>query len=263
MSAEERRAWTRDELILAINLYCKTPFGKIHIRNPNIIELAGLLNRTPGSVSYKLANFANIDPSLERKGASHVSRLDRQVWNEFFENWDEMAFKSEVKANNIRGKSINIPEDILFPEGKTKKSVVKTRVNQNFFRKMILTSYGHTCCITGLAIPELLVAGHIVPWSVDAENRMNPRNGLCLNALHEKAFDLGFISIDDNFHVMVSKKVRNIDREKAKMLMDYEGKKITLPNRFIPDQKFLALHRENMFMNYNNNGNLIQKGINH
>jgi len=97
MSAEERRAWTRDELILAINLYCKTPFGKIHIRNPNIIELAGLLNRTPGSVSYKLANFANIDPSLERKGASHVSILDRQVWNEFFENWDENCFDYSIE----------------------------------------------------------------------------------------------------------------------------------------------------------------------
>ena len=66
------KSWTRDELILAINLYCKTPFGRIHIRNPEIIELAKLLNRTPGSVSYKLANFASIDPSLDRKGVSNV-----------------------------------------------------------------------------------------------------------------------------------------------------------------------------------------------
>jgi putative restriction endonuclease len=74
LSTSERKAWTRDELLIAINLYCKTPFGRIHVRNPEIIELAKLLGRTPGSVSYKLANFANIDPTLERKGASHVSR---------------------------------------------------------------------------------------------------------------------------------------------------------------------------------------------
>ena len=248
MSTGERKPWTRDELILAINLYCKTPFGRIHIRNPNIIELAGLLKRTPGSVSYKLANFANIDPSLERKGASHVSRLDSEVWNEFFENWDEMVFESEVRSNKIRGKEIDIHEDIIFPEGKTKESVVKTRVNQSFFRKMILSSYNQTCCITGLAISELLVAGHIVPWSKDTKNRMNPRNGLCMNALHDKAFDLGFISIDENFQIMVSKKVHDMSRGKTEILLDSDGQKINLPKRFIPDQTFLAYHREKIFI---------------
>ncbi len=247
MSAGERKPWTKDELILAINLYCKTPFGKIHIRNPDIIELAGLLNRTPGSVSYKLANFANIDPSLEREGASHVSRLDREVWNEFFDNWDEMAFESEVRAKKIRGKEIDIPEDVIFPEGKTRESVVKARVNQIFFRKMILSSYNQTCCITGLAIPELLVAGHIVPWSQDTKNRMNPRNGLCLNALHDKAFDLGLISLDEKFHVIVSKKVYDMPLEKTKMLVESIGRKINLPKRFIPDQELLDYHREKVF----------------
>src|SRR5512137_2855403 len=95
MNKAERKPWTRDELILAINLYCKTPFGKIHYRNPNIIELASKMGRSPGSVAYKLANFAHIDPSLDRKGASNVSKLDKQVWAEFYNNWDEMAFESE------------------------------------------------------------------------------------------------------------------------------------------------------------------------
>ena len=84
MSNIARKPWTREELILAINLYCKTPFGRIHIRNKDIIELARLLNRTPGSVSYKLANFASIDPSLDRKGASNVSKLDKEIWAEFY-----------------------------------------------------------------------------------------------------------------------------------------------------------------------------------
>ncbi len=73
------KAWTRDELIIAINLYCKLPFGKIDMRTPEVIGLSRLLNRTPGSVSYKLANFANIDPTLSRTGASHVSKLDKSV----------------------------------------------------------------------------------------------------------------------------------------------------------------------------------------
>jgi putative restriction endonuclease len=248
LSTDERKPWTRDELILAINLYCKTPFGRIHVRNPDIIELAKVLDRTPGSVSYKLANFANIDPTLERKGASHISKLDVEVWNDFFENWDEMAFESEKKSAEIKGEKIDLSEDKLFPEGKTKESVVKTRVNQNFFRKMILSSYNQTCCITGLAIPELLVASHIKPWSLDTQSRMNPRNGLCLNALHDKAFDSGLITIDEDFHIMVSKRVVKIGNKKAKLISDYAGKKVQLPNRFIPDQEFLAFHRKNVFI---------------
>ncbi len=81
MRVGKRKSWTRDELILAINLYCKTPFSRIHMRNPDIIELSDSLGRTPGSVSYRLANFASIDPTIDRRGAVNVSKLDREVWS--------------------------------------------------------------------------------------------------------------------------------------------------------------------------------------
>jgi putative restriction endonuclease len=75
--------WSREELILAINLYCKLPFGRLHNRNPEIINLANLIGRTPSSVAYKLVNFASLDPSLKArgiKGASNASNLDREIW---------------------------------------------------------------------------------------------------------------------------------------------------------------------------------------
>lgn len=75
-----QRLWTRDELLLATNLYCKLPFGQLHKGNPAIIELAGLLHRTPSPVALKLANFASLDSSLARAGMSNASHLDRQVW---------------------------------------------------------------------------------------------------------------------------------------------------------------------------------------
>ena len=56
--------WTREELILAINLYCKLPFGKLHQNNPEIKHLAQLIGRSNGSLAYKLVNFASLDPSL-------------------------------------------------------------------------------------------------------------------------------------------------------------------------------------------------------
>ncbi len=247
MSSAQRKPWTRDELILAINLYCKTPFGKIHVRNPEIISLAKRLDRTPGSISYKLANFASIDPSLSRKGASNVGKLDREVWEDFFGNWDEMAYQSE-KAFSLE--KINSNElgdnDITIPEGETRESVVRMRVNQSFFRKTILASY-EACCITGIPNPELLIASHIIPWSRDIKNRTNPQNGLCLNCLHDKAFDVGLITISENFSVVLSPQIKNRNNEGLNLIKAYDGQQIHMPKRFIPNQEFLAYHRNHIF----------------
>lgn len=82
MSDKRRNEWSREELILAINRNdTKTPFGRIHYHNPEIIELAGLIGRTPGAVSYKL--ICSIDPSIDRKGASNVSKLDSKCGMNF------------------------------------------------------------------------------------------------------------------------------------------------------------------------------------
>lgn len=242
----ERRGWSRNELILAVNLYCKTPFGRIHRGNPDIIKLAGLIGRSPGSVAWKMCNFASIDPSLDRKGASHVAKLDVEVWNEFFNNWEDLAFESQNLLAKFENKDVEtlVQEedgDATFPEGKDSARTVKTRVNQSFFRRMILTSYNEVCCITGISNVELLVASHIMPWASDEKNRLNPMNGLCLNALHDRAFDKGLISIDERYNVIVSKKVKH------KLILEYDKKPITLPKRFIPAQQFLDFHRNNIF----------------
>ena len=247
MSKTLRKSWTREELILAINLYCKTPFGKIHYRNPQIIELAEYLGRTPGSVSYKLANFASIDPSLERKGAANTSKLDKETWKEFFNNWEKMAFESEQIMISIYGDSIDIINEQKFPEGKTKESIVKTRVNQSFFRQMILTSYDSKCCITGLPIKELLVASHIIPWSQNSKTRLDPQNGLCLNSLHDKAFDQGYITINTSYQVVISRELESYDQDDVKLITYYKGANIKLPRRFLPKQEYLNYHRNNIF----------------
>jgi len=246
MSTSERKPWTRDELMLAINLYCKTPFGKIHVRNPDIIALATRLDRTPGSVSYKLANFASLDPSLDRKGAANVSRLDREVWNEFYENWDEMSYQSELMSNATREQNLS-HEFTEIPAGKTRDMIVKQRVNQNFFRDMILASYNFKCCITGLPVKELLVASHIKPWAIDEPNRMNPRNGLCINALHDKAFDKGLITIASDLSLIVASHIRSRSDKALQLLNDIHGKPIEKPNRFLPDLDFLKFHRDVIF----------------
>ncbi len=171
---EGQKLWIREELILAINLYCKLPFGRLHSRNPEVINLATLIGRTPSSVAYKLVNFASLDPSLKArgiKGASNASILDKEIWKEYFNNLDELPFESEKLRAKIEKTTVeklnHIPENELPKEGKTREQVVKARVNQSFFRSSILASYNNTCCITGIQQPEFLIAGHIKPWSID------------------------------------------------------------------------------------------------
>ncbi len=246
MEKEQRKPWSREELVLAINLYCKTPFGKIHVRNPEIIDLASRLGRSPGSVSYKLANFASIDPSLSRKGASNVSKLDKEVWADFFADWERMAFYSEVNYSDKHSAMLDDENIADIPEGKTREAIIQARVNQSFFRKTVLASY-ESCCVTGLPMPELLVASHIVPWAKDEKNRTNPRNGLCLNCLHDRAFDVGLITVSEDFTLLASPKIKTLESEKMQMLTSHVGRKIRLPKRFIPDQQFLEYHRNNIF----------------
>jgi putative restriction endonuclease len=249
--------WTREELILAFNLYCKIPFGTIHIRNPQIIALAKILGRTPSAVSWKLANFARLDPALQKRdiaGAAHGSKLDIEIWNEFNQDWDKLAFESEKLLAKRTGKQVEdfvVDVELLdIPkEGKERTSVVKVRVNQSFFRKAVLAAYNCKCCITGLNVPELLNASHIVPWSKDEANRVNPRNGLCLNAIHDRAFDRGLLTITPEFKVKISKSIRRSDTHQASkdFLLRYDGLDIKLPTRFLPDISFLKYHNKNVF----------------
>ncbi len=86
--------WTREELILALNLYLKLPYGKLHSRTPEIIQLANIIGRTPGAVAMRLNNFAHVDPYHQQRGVIGLANGKRQVepiWNEFINNHSERA----------------------------------------------------------------------------------------------------------------------------------------------------------------------------
>lgn len=246
--------WTRDEHVLAFNLYCKIPFGAIHARNPKIIQLANLLGRNANSVSLKLSNFARLDPALQErgiKGMQHGAKGGEEIWNEFASNSEALTFESERLLAERMDKTIEEIADIdrndLPPAGLEREAIVRVRINQNFFRSRILSVYNFQCCVTGLAFAPLLVASHIVPWSGDQKNRLNPRNGLCLNALHDRAFDRHLMWIDDKFTVQFEteliKKARGTDLT-LKWLMSFQGRRLILPDRFSPDPELLRWHAE-------------------
>jgi len=247
--------WTREELIVAYNLYCKLPFGRLHNRNPEIISLANLIGRTPSAVAWKLSNFARLDPSLQRRGiagATHGSKRDKEVWDEFTQDWERLSFESEELLAQMKGASVERATNIDVSDllaGMERETVVRMRVNQGFFRSAILAAYNSKCCITGLAIPELLNASHIVPWAVDSHNRLNPQNGLCLNAIHDRAFDRGLLTITPEYRVKLSPFIKTIQEDETieNFLLRYEGREIVLPDKFLPDVRFIEYHNQHIF----------------
>ncbi|NOT91460.1 HNH endonuclease [Ferruginibacter sp.] len=251
---EGQKLWTRDELILAVNLYCKLPFGKMHKGNQEIIALSNIIDRTPSAIARKLGNFASFDPTLQERGIrglSNSGKLDAEIWNEFYNNWSDALIESEkllAKTKHTTIEKLNkIEIDDLPKEGKDKERLVKVRVNQSIFRTMILATYNNKCCITGIDNPDLLIASHIVPWSKDEKNRLNPMNGLCLNALHDRAFDKGLITVSaDDYCIKVSSKLKkkNIPESIEMNFIKLEGVSIFLPDKFLPSKEFLKNHND-------------------
>ena len=257
MAGRNGTNWTREETILAFELYCRTPFGKISQSNREIIELASLIGRTPSSVALKMHNLAHYDPRLRARNVSamsHGSRLDPLVFDEYYKNLEELTYQASIIKNRLTGELLleNNRNDFSdIPPGEYKEQLIRTRLGQNFFRAAVLNSYGNRCCITGLSVPNLLIASHIKPWSQsDAKTeRTNPQNGLCLNPFHDRAFDQGLITIDKNYQIIISSKLSEarMDDETQSWFMGYEGKTIILPDKFAPGQDFIEYHNDVIF----------------
>lgn len=248
--------WTREETIVAFNVYCKIPFKKSSKSNPIVIKYANIIGRSPSALNMKIGNFGRLDPELKKQGITGLingSKLEEVIWNEFNGNWERLAFESEELIAKFQNKKIEEVDEFNidnFPKGLDRKVMVKTRVNQNFFRSTILSSYNLKCCITGLSIPDFLVASHIKPWSKDKENRTNPHNGLCLNSIHDKAFDKGFITVTPDYKIKVSDCLNDYSTDKSvnDFFIKYNNQNIFKPERFVPAQEFLDYHFQNIFI---------------
>lgn len=250
--------WTDDEMIIVLDLYFKLPFGRLNRNTPEIKALAKLIGRTDNSVALRLVNYAACDPYILSTGRHGMaSGRDRCM-----PYWDQYANDKErlfLKAEEIRARLSKTPiEKILDikPEdfiGKERDAVIKQRVNQSSFRTMILGNYENKCAITGIDIPELLVASHIVPWSMDARNRLNPSNGICLSPLYDKMFDKGLIGIRDDYSIQLSYELKqNIGKDfYDKHIGFIADRKLRLPIEHFPDTSFLEYHYNNIFTPHN------------
>lgn len=243
-----RRRWDRKESMLVYRLYCELPFGKLDQRNAKVIELASQLGRSPSSIALKLVNFAHLDPALRARGIQgmgHVSALDREVAAAFARDWEAAIAETSTDESAIE-------ENLLpaEPSGPSEGNAnVRVRLTQRFFRRAVLSAYDSGCCICRISPHYLLVASHIVPWASAPEHRSDPRNGLALCGLHDKAFDAGQLTVRPNYVVEVGGSLlaaSDVPVSKS-AFRDINGTKMTLPSRFLPAPDFLEYHNAHIF----------------
>ena len=253
------KQWTEDELMIVLGVYCRLTFGQLSQTNRLIRDVAERLDRTPSSVAMKLTNIASLDPAITstgRKGLPGASALDRKVWSDFSANTETWmpiiehrleALLGDKGTDDVEGSAALLPVDY---SGNDILAVAKRRQGQNLFRQAVFAADQSRCCMTDIADSRLLSASHIKPWQEDKENRLNPRNGLCLSSLADRAFDQGMISLSDHCEIMVSSalKAQSHNKHIKDMFCANEGLRIRMPEKFLPEAEFLAWHRENLFL---------------
>ncbi len=258
-----RRLWSREELIVVLNLYFQLPFGKLSSRTKEVRELAALIGRTDNSVALRLVNFAACDPYIlatGRHGMSSGVNVCKPIWDEFVNDREELTIQAEMIKAAYKGVSLEKmltseqQQEVQNYQGEERERLIKTRLNQNAFRSVILENYEHKCAITGIDIPELLTASHIVPWADDPLHRLDPANGLCLSALYDRAFDKGLIAIDPaDYTIILSNELKE---HSSQEYYDYhfgkiERQSIIKPIEYLPNPDFLQYHIEHIFSEHN------------
>ena len=250
-----RNLWTPDEFILVLDLYFKLPFGRLNKNTPEVKKLAQLMGRSDNSVALRLVNYAACDPYIiatGRHGMSSGRKTCQPYWDRFYNDREGLFFEAErIKA---KLKNISLESHLELSEsdfvGHERESVIKQRVDQKAFRQMILANYENQCAITGIDIPQLLVASHIKPWAVDVVNRLNPANGICLSPLYDRLFDKGLIGIREDYSIELSLELK---QNSLKLYYDshfrwIENKTIKLPVEHVPCPNFIEYHYQNIFL---------------
>ena len=118
-----------------------------------------------------------------------------------------------------------------------KSTVSKRRVGSGALRKFAL-KHKVACEVTGLSDDALLRVSHIVAWSDDEKNRLNPENIVLLSALWDSAFDQGLVSFDEAGAALFSPK---LSKDAKAMLVATEDTKLSLSAE---RKQFLAMHRK-------------------
>lgn len=250
-----RKPWTREDVIIAYALYCVIPFSMVTDNNQTIKEAAEIMGRSFASLKMRICNLAALDPDFlatGRAGLSNVAKLDQEVYAEFSSDWQRLSSTAE----KLLGLPIfDIAEPVYNGPGKRRKKTyaeISDKQARRFFRKSVIAAYEGRCCISGMTIPQMLIASHIKPYAVSDTQmeRANPANGLLLNAFYDRAFDQGLMTVLPDLTILISDQVKEVytDNRTREWLYAIEGTKIKRPARFAPKRDLLEYHNEYVFL---------------
>ncbi|MDT0501408.1 MULTISPECIES: HNH endonuclease signature motif containing protein [unclassified Halomonas] len=119
----------------------------------------------------------------------------------------------------------------------------KTRVHQAEFRARVMRAYSNRCAMTGLPVPQLLDAAHIIPDS-DQASTAEVSNGISLSRLHHRAYDADLIGIDPNFRIHLNSDLLSTqDGPLLESMKQLNGQMISMPKhcKDRPSQEALEL----------------------
>lgn len=243
----ERVTWSREDVIVAYALYCIIPLNQIRLTNRLVQQVAEGFSHSASSLVMRMQNFAAIDPNSKVKGATHVAKMDREIFEEFKHDWGELSIQAEkltglalFDANPLNGAK---PLSTLTDKNKVSRE-------RHFFRSSVFASYENSCCISGMTVLAMLVASHIKPFRScrTTSERTDPANGLLLNTFYDKAFDQGLITVFPDYTIRCSALIhRQTDDFTNQWLIGLEGKTIALPERFYPNTEYLEYHNDVIF----------------
>lgn len=240
-------AWSREDIIIAYALYCITPLGKINPSNKVIQQVAETIPHSVASIVMRMRNFQYIDPKVS-SGLKNVAKADRMIYEEFKHDWGSLSLEAETltglaifDSSPLQGAK---PLSSLTNHGRVSRE-------RHFFKQAVLAAYDDRCFISGCALPQMLVASHIKPYSQcrSEADRVSPDNGICLNTFYDKAFDRGLITITPSMKIYVSPIILDSPQDAftARWLASLDGMVLPPPPRFPPRRELLEYHNDEIF----------------
>lgn len=192
-----------------------------------------------------MTNHAVLIPKEERNFSILNHKSQSNVWYGDDENNQrvlEYIDQYEASLNSQLNKIDDFSDDLI---GCEKETVIKQRINQSSFRNKMLKKYNCKCVLCGIDKPELLIASHIKPWSKsDGNEKLSDNNGFLLCPNHDKLFDQGYISFEDNGNIIISNELDDNNRK----FFNIEENRGLNPNLMSEQMKYyLKYHRENIF----------------
>ncbi len=247
---------------------------RVHVANPSILFSWADLNKAPAAVqklaslttdraalawqSFAAVDAANslhfdtskkIDPWIvgSSRNGEASAKLKMAPFSEKEMERSTLSFDALAESMPFDNAIIERLEESVnsgdFSVPDTTSSVKVRGSAQRVFSEMVKRNYGWSCALTGITTREFLIASHIVPWSVDHTIRLDPSNGICLSILADRAFENGFLLIEDDLSVKIDWSKIGSDVKLGKILAEHDGAKLNVPKAHPPNVDFLRRRR--------------------